>query len=75
MENVQNHRFTFNEPMPVESCTQAVCDLSLQFGEDDDGGGGSKGMVCPPAAVVDQADSHVAWQRCLALQVAVVGQP
>jgi len=29
----QYHRFTFNEPMPVESLTQAVCDLALQFGE------------------------------------------
>ena len=27
------HRFTFNEPMPVESLTQSVCDLALKFGE------------------------------------------
>ena len=32
----QYHRFTFNEPMPVESLTQAVCDLALNFGEGDD---------------------------------------
>ena len=32
----QYHRFTYNEPMTLESCTQAVCDLALQFGEDDD---------------------------------------
>jgi len=32
----QYHRFTYNEPMTVESCTQAVCDLALQFGEGDD---------------------------------------
>ena len=32
----QNHRFTYNEPLPVESCTQTLCDLSLKFGEDDD---------------------------------------
>merc|ERR1719387_2413460 len=31
----QYHRFTFNEPMPVESLTQAVCDLALNFGEGD----------------------------------------
>lgn len=31
----QNHRFTYNEPMTVESCTQAVCDLALRFGEGD----------------------------------------
>ena len=29
----QYHRFTFNEPMPVESLTQSVCDLALRFGE------------------------------------------
>ncbi len=29
----QYHRFTYNEPMPVESLTQAVCDLALNFGE------------------------------------------
>eukprot|EP00871_Galdieria_phlegrea_P002237 jgi/Galph1/3013/GphlegSOOS_G1690.1 len=29
----QNHRFTFEEPMPVESLTQATCDLALRFGE------------------------------------------
>eukprot|EP00300_Choanocystis_sp_HF-7_P030334 c39151_g1_i1.p1 GENE.c39151_g1_i1~~c39151_g1_i1.p1 ORF type:complete len:255 (+),score=41.79 c39151_g1_i1:35-766(+) len=32
----QNHRFSFNEPMPVESCTQAICDLALRFGEGDE---------------------------------------
>ena len=32
----QYHRFTFNEPMPVESLTQAVCDLALSFGEGDE---------------------------------------
>ena len=30
----QNHRFTYNEPMSVESTTQAVCDLALRFGEE-----------------------------------------
>eukprot|EP00761_Pharyngomonas_kirbyi_P011866 gb/GECH01011892.1/.p1 GENE.gb/GECH01011892.1/~~gb/GECH01011892.1/.p1 ORF type:complete len:246 (+),score=74.36 gb/GECH01011892.1/:1-738(+) len=29
----QNHHFTYNEHMSVESCTQSVCDLALQFGE------------------------------------------
>lgn len=28
------HRFTYNEEMPVESCTQSLCDLALRFGED-----------------------------------------
>ena len=30
----QAHRFTYDEPISVESVTQAVCDLSLKFGED-----------------------------------------
>merc|ERR1711991_1240801 len=30
----QSHRFTYDEPISVESVTQAVCDLSLKFGED-----------------------------------------
>ena len=36
----QQHRFTYNEAMPVESCTQALSDLALRFGEDDDDEGG-----------------------------------
>lgn len=43
----QQHRFTYNEPMPVESCTQSLCDLALQFGENDDDGGGGGGMSRP----------------------------
>jgi hypothetical protein len=34
--------------MPVESCTQALCDLALRFGENDDdeeeGGGMVRGL-------------------------------
>lgn len=29
----QNHRFNYDEPMKVESCVQAICDLALRFGE------------------------------------------
>eukprot|EP00958_Prasinococcus_capsulatus_P018426 scaffold2149_cov406-Prasinococcus_capsulatus_cf.AAC.8 len=29
----QNHYFTFNEPMPAESCTLSLCDKCLAFGE------------------------------------------
>jgi len=29
----QNHAFTYNEKIKVESATQAVCDLALRFGE------------------------------------------
>jgi 20S proteasome subunit alpha 5 len=32
----QWHRFTYNEPMTVESCTQSVCNLALRFGEGDE---------------------------------------
>ncbi|PKU60373.1 Proteasome subunit alpha type-5 [Dendrobium catenatum] len=32
----QNHRFSYGEPMTVESNTQALCDLSLRFGEGDE---------------------------------------
>jgi len=38
----QQHRFSYNEPMPVESCTQSLCDLALRFGEDGDDGGMSR---------------------------------
>jgi len=33
---VQNYRFSYNEAIPVESCTQSLCDLALSFGEDGD---------------------------------------
>eukprot|EP00299_Pterocystis_sp_00344_P003490 c14248_g1_i1.p1 GENE.c14248_g1_i1~~c14248_g1_i1.p1 ORF type:complete len:245 (-),score=54.55 c14248_g1_i1:44-778(-) len=32
----QNHRFSYEEPIPIESCAQAICDLALQFGEEGD---------------------------------------
>ncbi|KAG9127325.1 proteasome component pup2 [Ceratobasidium sp. 392] len=32
----QNHAFTYNEQIKVESVTQAVCDLALRFGESMD---------------------------------------
>lgn len=40
--DTQQHRFSYNEPMPVESCTQSLCDLALRFGEDGDDGGMSR---------------------------------
>ena len=33
----QNHSFHYNEQLRVESCTQAICDLALRFGEGADG--------------------------------------
>mmetsp|Transcript_34334 Transcript_34334/g.61268 ORF Transcript_34334/g.61268 Transcript_34334/m.61268 type:complete len:241 (-) Transcript_34334:177-899(-) len=38
----QQHRFSYNEPMPIESCTQSLCDLALRFGEDGEEGGMSR---------------------------------
>lgn len=32
--DAQNYTFTYDEPIPVESVTQSVCDLSIRFGED-----------------------------------------
>lgn len=32
----QNHAFTYDEAIGVESVTQAVCDLALRFGESMD---------------------------------------
>ncbi|NXB70441.1 PSA5 protein, partial [Donacobius atricapilla] len=50
----QNHWFTYNETMTVESVTQAVSNLALQFGEEDAdpgamvGSGGVRGCWEPP---------------------------
>ena len=33
----QNHAFHYAEALRVESCTQAICDLALRFGEGADG--------------------------------------
>jgi|ERR1711935_1161010 len=32
----QNHRFTYGEPLSVESTTQSLCDVALRFSEDGD---------------------------------------
>ena len=33
----QSHHFNYNEKLGVESCTQAICDLALRFGEGAEG--------------------------------------
>ena len=33
----QSHSFNYNEKLGVESCTQAICDLALRFGEGAEG--------------------------------------
>lgn len=44
----QNHTFTYNARMKVESITQAVCDLALRFGE---GADGSESIMSRPFGV------------------------
>jgi 20S proteasome subunit alpha 5 len=41
----QNHFFTYNESIKVESITQSVCDLALRFGE---GAHGQKAIMSRP---------------------------
>jgi hypothetical protein len=54
----QQHRFTYNEPMPVESCTQSLCDLALRFGEDSD-----------EAGMVSTAVQHLVSYFCSCLTI------
>jgi len=44
----QNHRFTYDEPLRVESLTQSICDLALSFGE---GGEENKSKMSRPFGV------------------------
>jgi 20S proteasome subunit alpha 5 len=44
----QSHRFTYDEPLRVESVTQSVCDLALSFGE---GGEENKSKMSRPFGV------------------------
>jgi 20S proteasome subunit alpha 5 len=37
MSGLQADAFNYNEPLRVESCTQAICDLALRFGEGAEG--------------------------------------
>ena len=61
---MQNHRFQYNEAMPVESCTQSLCDLSLAFGEDEEGGGGMVRVLIPAVFVSrgGKGNVEVAWR-------------
>eukprot|EP00762_Andalucia_godoyi_P002426 ANDGO_02796.mRNA.1 putative proteasome subunit alpha type-5 len=62
----QYHRFTYDEPMRVETTTQSICDLALKFGEnedddDDDGDGGGDSVMSRPfgvALLVAGWDAH-----------------
>ena len=44
----QNYWFTYNEPMRVESVTNSVCNLAMQFGE---GGDAEEGTMSRPFGV------------------------
>jgi 20S proteasome subunit alpha 5 len=41
----QNHWFTYNESMGVESVAQGVSNLAIKFGDDGDGGEDSAGAM------------------------------
>jgi len=44
----QHHRNNYNEPLRVESTTQAICDLALRFGE---GAAGEEAQMSRPFGV------------------------
>ena len=57
----QMHNFTYDEKIGIESCTQAVCDLALRFGEsveDDDAL-----MVSPVRPFARSSRSHDKGER------------
>jgi 20S proteasome subunit alpha 5 len=54
----QQHRFSYNEPMPLESITQSLCDLALRFGEDSDEGGGGLSRPFGVALLLAGWDEH-----------------
>lgn len=41
----QNHWFTYDERMTVESVAQAVSNLAIQFGDSDDDGGAAMVII------------------------------
>ncbi|EOQ98832.1 putative proteasome subunit alpha type-5 [Wallemia ichthyophaga EXF-994] len=47
----QNHRFSYDEPLLVESCSQSVCDLALRFGEGVDEQDDDEQMMSRPFGV------------------------
>lgn len=44
--NAQSHTFTYEEPIPIRSLTQSICDLALSFGE-----GGEDAIMSRPFGV------------------------
>ena len=64
--HMQNHRFSYNEPMPVESCVQSICDLALRFGEDDEDGGDGGGSMVSLGRISSQSSYSKKEDRKLA---------
>eukprot|EP01119_Soliformovum_irregulare_P021405 TRINITY_DN711_c0_g1_i1.p1 TRINITY_DN711_c0_g1~~TRINITY_DN711_c0_g1_i1.p1 ORF type:complete len:245 (+),score=63.76 TRINITY_DN711_c0_g1_i1:97-831(+) len=54
----QNHRFNYDEPMPVESTTQAICDLALRFGEGKKSGEEQMSRPFGVALLIAGIDEH-----------------
>jgi 20S proteasome subunit alpha 5 len=49
--DAQHHRFTYDEPLGVESTIQSICDLALRFGEGRSGGGRKEDIMSRPFGV------------------------
>ena len=64
---MQQHRFSYNEAMPVESCTQALSDLALRFGEDDDEEGGMVRAGLPQTGCTHTSSNFCQHQTLLFL--------
>ena len=47
----QSHRFTYDEPLRVESLTQALCDLAISFGEGSESSSKAKSKMSRPFGV------------------------
>lgn len=53
-----NHRFTYDEPLHVESLTQSVCDLAMSFGEDSEGNKSKMSRPFGVAMLIAGADAR-----------------
>ena len=63
--DAQNHWFVYNEPMSVQSVTQAVSNLAMKFGEDNDDDN-EKAMVIGGHVLHDHLMIFTQWrEHCL----------
>ncbi len=58
--DAQHHWFVYNEPMSVESVTQAVSNLAMKFGEDNDDDD-EKVMVSVSGVRMSEVGMYVMW--------------